>query len=96
VQSRLRLEETEMGKDYHGYKSYGESEGSPGGFIAGVRRRLKAALNFIARPTPLPTILSEGRVRGYSTLGAKSGLRRPDDCPFPVAPPSNENAQCTH
>ncbi|HWI76670.1 MAG TPA: hypothetical protein VNS53_06270 [Sphingomicrobium sp.] len=81
-----------MGKDYHGYKSYGEADASADGFIGAIRRRLKAALNFIARPTPTPTILSEGRVRGYSTLGTKSGLGRSDDCPFPAAPASNENA----
>lgn len=82
-----------MEKDYHAYKAYGgDAEASADGFAGAIRRMLKGVLNFIARPTPTPTILSEGRVRGYSTLGSKSGLKRPDDCPFPTAPASNENA----
>ncbi len=71
-------------KDYHGYKSYG-SEAEADGFVEGIRRRLRAALNFIARPTPTPTIISQGRARGYSTLGMKSGLHD-GNSPFPTEP----------
>lgn len=81
-----------MARDYHAYRSYGEDsdQGSRGGalagLMAGIRRFLKAALEFGAPRTPPATILRNGSRNGFSTLGTNSGLRRPADCPFPTEP----------
>jgi hypothetical protein len=83
-------------KDYHGYKSYAEDTGGhKGGILGGVIGALRSVLGVIAKPTPSPVNLSRG-ARGYSTLGNRGGLQRPDDSAFPATPASNENAQCTH
>lgn len=75
-------------KDYHGYRSYSEEprRRADGGVLAGVIGALKAALRVVARPTPPAVTLTNAGRRGYSTLGARSGLRRPSGCPFPTEP----------
>jgi hypothetical protein len=75
-------------KDYRGYRTYGD-ESAPrasGGVIARLLAGIKAALKASIRPTPSTVLLSEGKRRGFSTLGTHSGLRRPEDCPFPTEP----------
>lgn len=82
-----------MTKDYHAYRSYGEDSKRPsglrgviGGLIAWARRRLKAALEFGAPRTSSTVLLTRDSVSGFSVLGTHSGLHRPAECPFPIAP----------
>ena len=73
--------------DYHSYHAYAEEEAPQRGRGKGrIGEALRAALRWIARPTPSPVLLNDGKRRGYSTLGSGSGLRRPAECPFPTAP----------
>lgn len=69
--------------DYRGQKSYGAEAGG-GRAAGGLIGAIKAVLAVIAKPTPSPVNLTKSR--GYSTLGTRSGLKRPADCPFPTAP----------
>jgi hypothetical protein len=80
-------------RDYHGYKSYAEDAGNTGsGILAGLIGALKSVLGVIAKPTPSPSVnLSKGG-RGYSTLGARSGLQGAAE---PANTQLNDNAQCT-
>lgn len=82
-----------MPRDYSAYRSYGEEaegEKASGGLLAGIRRVLKAALNFGAPRTPTPAIVSKRNHDGFSTLGGKSE-------PASAANTNlNDNAQCTH
>jgi hypothetical protein len=76
-------------RDYHAYRSYGADAATGkranGGILAGLIGAIKAALQFIARPTPAPVTLTKAGRSGFSTLGARE-LRRQADCPFPTAP----------
>lgn len=81
-------------RDYRGYKSYGDDADrsrASGGVLAGLIGAVKAVLAVIAKPTPTPVNLTKSR--GYSTLGSRSGLKRPADCPFPTAPANSNQAQ---
>ena len=76
-------------RDYHAYRSYADEAASRqrarGGFVAALIAAVKAGLKVVARPTPSAVTLSDGSRRGFSTLGTRSGLSRPADCPFPTA-----------
>jgi hypothetical protein len=98
-----QVEEIEMARDYHAYRSYGEDldrkrvrRGALAGLITGVRRLLKAVLKFGAPRTPPGIVLRDGRRNGFSTLGTGSGLRRPADCPFPAAAANDVKSHGSH
>jgi hypothetical protein len=78
------------GRDYHGYKSYGNDSGrrADGGVLAGLIGGLKSVLAVIAKPTPSPVNRKKGG-RGYSTLG---GRNHPAESPFPTAPANSNPA----
>jgi hypothetical protein len=75
-------------KDYHGYRSYPQDEAAAradGGIVAALFGAVRAAINFVARPTPSPEPLRISH-RELSTMAFRNGLARADDCPFPAAP----------
>jgi hypothetical protein len=81
------------GRDYHGYKSYGnDGHAADGGMLAGLIGGLKSILAVIAKPTPSPVNLNKG-ARGYSTLGTRSGPKGPVESPFPTAPANSNPAR---
>ena len=69
-------------KDYHGYRSYARDVAADGKTGRGIIGALKAALNFIARPTPSPVALKISN-RALK-LASRNGLQRAADCPFPT------------
>jgi hypothetical protein len=84
-------------KDYHGYRRYSEDKAvrrnGGRGSIGAMIGALRAVLRFVARPTPSPVILRKSGRSGFSTLGGRSGLLRPADCPFPTEPRSTTRAR---
>lgn len=75
-------------KDYHGYRSYPQDEAAAradAGILGGLLGALRAAINFVARPTPSPEPLRISH-RELSAVAFRNGLERAEDCPFPAAP----------